>query len=109
MKAESKLNTTVTKTYEEVCSVATLPELDFDMDFLQRFPVSELMNGKISFLHQTEKFDWNGKWKIENQTALWNFNLHYFEYLHPLAKVYLDTGKKNICKKAKGYSWLDTK
>lgn len=101
VKAEIKLDTSVIKTYGEVCSVATLSELDFDTVFLQRFPVQELMNGKISFLHQAENFDWNGKWNIENQTALWNFNLHYFEYLHPLAKAYLDTNKKEYLEESK--------
>lgn len=100
-KVTIKFRTPVIRNYRELSTVATLQELDFDKDFLRRFPISELMKGKISFLHQTEMFDWDGDWKIERQTALWNFNLHYFEYLHSLTKIYLDTGRKEYLKESK--------
>ena len=101
VKAEIKLGIPVKKKYEKIFPVVTLQELDFDAEFLKRFSVSELMDGKISFLHQTEPFDWNGEWKVEGQTALWNFNLHYFEYLHPLTRAYLDTGKREYLSESK--------
>ena len=40
--------------------IRAIPELDFDRDFLARFPADELMNDKITLLHETETFHWNG-------------------------------------------------
>ena len=93
-KAEIKLKTSVASKYEEISPIGTLRELDFDEVFLHRFPIQELINHRITFLHQSEKFDWNGKWRKEGRSALWNFNLHYFEFLHSMTKAYLDTKKE---------------
>jgi uncharacterized heparinase superfamily protein len=100
-KAEIKLKTSVASSYKKIYPVATLLELDFDTVFLQRFPVNELMQGKISFLHNTESFDWNEEWNVQGQSALWNFNLHYFEFLHSLTKAYLDTQKEEYLEESK--------
>lgn len=101
VKAEIRLKQPVIKSYREILPVATLQDLDFDADFLQRFPVDELMNGKITFLHHTEIFDWNDEWNIDGQSALWNFNLHYFEYLHSLTKVFMDSGRAEYLEESK--------
>lgn len=77
-----------------------IPELDHDPVFLNRFCVEELMKDRVTFLHEAENFDWEGIWHINGRSPLWNFNLHYFEYIHPLAKRYLDTGDKQYLDKA---------
>lgn len=73
------------------CSIDTLDELDFDSDFLNRFDVSEICNDNISLLYVSENFDWMSEWRIQNKSALWNYNLQYCEYLFPLIKQYHDT------------------
>lgn len=71
--------------------IALIPELDFDPVFLTRFPVEEVMANRVAFLHESEELDWNGSWDFPARTPLWNYNLHYFEYLFPLVKAWQDT------------------
>lgn len=66
-------------------------ELDFDPVFLSRFSVNELMEGTITLLHSSKHTDWNEEWDFCDKSALWNFNLHYFEYLLPLVKAYKES------------------
>ena len=70
-----------------------IPELDYDPVFLNRFCVEELMADRVTFLHEAENVDWEGSWHIDGRSPLWNFNLHYFEYIHPLAHCYSETGE----------------
>lgn len=79
--------------YNNIENIATPIELDFDAIFLHRFDVNEFLEDKVTFLHSSRKFDWNGEWKLEKETTLWNFNLHYFEFLFPFIKAYQDTKK----------------
>lgn len=72
--------------------VATIQELDFDPLFLARFSVKDMMGGTVSFLHQMEHFHWHEKWDFPNRSALWNFNLHYCEFLLPLVYTFRETG-----------------
>lgn len=74
--------------------VPSVAELDFDPVFLSRFSAEELLAGKVTFLYEQENFCWNGPWEIPERSALWNFNLHYFEFLFPLTKAYADTGEQ---------------
>lgn len=69
-------------------AIASVQELDFDPDFLSRFSVEELLQDHVTLLHTAKRFCWNEKWRFEDESALWNFNLHYFEYLHPLVERY---------------------
>lgn len=73
--------------------------LDFDPIFLARFPVDELMKNRITILHSSKNFDWNSRWEFDDKTALWNFNLQYFEYLFPLVKNWKITGNKRYLNK----------
>lgn len=66
----------------------SVKELDYDPNFLSRFPADEFIAGKVSFLHKTEQFDWQSDWNASNRSALWNFNLHYFEFLMSLVHAY---------------------
>ena len=79
--------------------ISLLPQLDFDTAFLSRFPVEALMQDRIILLHETETFHWNTPWHFKNRSALWNYNLHYFEYLFPLVKCWLDTRERPYLKK----------
>ena len=79
---------------------APIPEVDHDPVFLSRFCVDELMQDRICFLHEAEHFKWDGVWHIDNRSHLWNFNLHYFEYIHSLAHHYLNTGDRSVLDKA---------
>ena len=77
-----------------------IPEsLDFDPVFLARFPAEELMGNRITILHSSKSFDWKTRWEFEGKSALWNFNLHYFEYLFPLVKAWKDTGDRRYLDK----------
>lgn len=71
-----------------------IPELDYDPVFLNRFCAEELLQDRICFLHEAEHFNWDGPWHIPGRSHLWNFNLHYFEYLHPLTRHYQKTGDR---------------
>lgn len=86
---------------QEPGPVAVLTQLDFDPSFLQRFPLEALMEDRIVILHEAEKFNWDAPWKFENRSALWNYNLHYFEFLFPLIKAWLDTGEHCYLNKIK--------
>ncbi len=77
-----------------------LPELDFDPVFLRRFDVNALMEDRVTFLHETEKFAWDVPWHIGRRSHLWNFNLHYFEFLHPMTKQYMETGDEKFLRKS---------
>ena len=83
--------------------------LDFDPVFLARFPVSELMENKITILHSSKNFDWRSRWEFADKSALWNFNLHYFEYLFPLVKSWKDTGDRKYLDKTVEMinGWID--
>lgn len=87
--------------YDEVHPLVTVTELDFDSDFLKRFSVEELMQDRVTFLYCSEDFSWNEKWEIEEQSALWNFNLHYFEFLFPLVKSWKETKNEIYWEKIK--------
>ncbi len=83
--------------------------LDFDPVFLARFPVEELMEDRISILHSSKPMDWESTWEFQDKSALWNFNLHYFEYLFPLVKAWKDTGEKRYLEKTVEMigGWID--
>lgn len=87
----------------------TVEELDFDPVFLARFPVEKIMEDKVTLLHESEDFHWNEPWNFPNRTPLWNYNLHYFEYLFPLIKVYKDTGDRQYFEKIKEViqAWIE--
>lgn len=76
---------------DRVAAPAAVAELDFDPAFLSRFPVEDIMGGTLTFLHETEPFHWHEKWDFPDRSALWNFNLHYCEFLLPLVHAFRET------------------
>ena len=89
----------VGENYAETLHSLAIPELDFDPVFIARFPAEELMSDKITILHGSKDFDWKSRWNFDDMSALWNFNLHYFEYLFPLVKAWKDSGDNNYLEK----------
>ena len=89
----------VSENYAETLYSLAIPELDFDPVFIARFPAEELMSDKITILHGSKDFDWKSHWNFEDMSALWNFNLHYFEYLFSLVKAWKDSGEKKYLEK----------
>lgn len=92
---------------KQVANVASIEELDFDSAFLARFNVNELMEDRVAFLHKSRLCNWE-KWEYNEESALWNFNLHYFEFLFPLVDAYRHTGKLDYLNKTKHCirSWI---
>lgn len=95
--------------YTNIQKVESPVRLDFDPVFLARFPVEDLMEDRISILHSGKDMNWKVSWNFEDKSALWNFNLHYFEYLFPLVKAWKDTGEKKYLEKTTEMieGWID--
>lgn len=75
-----------------------LPALDLDPAYLARFDVDGLLEGQLTLLHETHPLDFSLDTKVAGVSPLWQFNLHYLEYLIPLVQRYKDTGEAR---------WLD--
>lgn len=90
-------------------SIAVLPQLDFDPHFLERFDVEAILGDRIELLHHSEKVDWIESWHRGLSTPLWQFNLHYCEYLLPLAHAFLERGDERFVAKGKQIieAWID--
>ena len=93
------LGVSVNDNINDIQKVNSPENLDFDPVFIARFPAEELMEDKITILHSRKDFDWKSQWEFEDKSALWNFNLHYFEYLLALIKAWKDTGDKKYLDK----------
>ena len=94
----------------DITNIPALPELDFDPVFLSRFDAATILANRIDLLHHAEAVDWKTSWNEPLSTPLWRFNLHYCEYLLPLAKAYLDTGNACYLEKGKAIiaSWIES-
>ncbi|MDR1184080.1 MAG: heparinase II/III family protein [Coriobacteriales bacterium] len=93
----------------DISRIPVLPELDFDPVFLGRFDCDAILADELTLLHHTEKIDWQSSWSAELSTPLWRYNLHYHEYLLPLADKYLRTLDRRYLEKAKQVisSWIN--
>ena len=106
LKLDCSIGCKVTGNVSKTNSIATVRELDFDSVFLERFPADEFFYDKVTFLHSSKIFHWNEKWHFDDKSALWNFNLHYFEFLFSLVNAYRNTGeKKYLDKSAETIRW----
>ena len=103
------LGVAVNENKTNIQKVESPESLDFDPVFIARFPVAELMEDTITILHSRKKMDWKSTWEFADKSALWNFNLHYFEYLFPLVKAWKDTGEKQYLNKTVEMieGWID--
>ena len=67
-----------------------MPRLDEHSDYQRRFCLEEILEGKVTLLH--ENGTPGGKnWANPDKSHLWNFNLHYLEFLIPVAAAFRDT------------------
>jgi len=77
------------------------PDLDKKTNFIYHEPWNkreELISGDFTFLNKTKSLGFPPRWNIDNSDLLWQFNLHYFNYLHLLNKE----EQLEIC-----YDWID--
>ena len=84
-------------------------QLDYDPEFLGRFDPDALLSDTVTFLHSSAAFFWNTDWNVPAQDPLWNFNLHYFEYLMPLLARYREKERRIYLEKAMQCisAWMD--
>ena len=99
-KLNCDIGCVVTSDVSKAEPVETVSELNFDPIFLKRFSADELLNDRVTFLHTSKEFHWNAKWHFDDKSALWNFNLHYFEFLFSLVNSYRNTGEKKYLDKS---------
>lgn len=66
-----------------------LLKLDLESKFLNRFAVEDVVDSNIfCFLNESRYVDLNSSWEKQEISQLWRYNLHYFEYIYPLANNY---------------------
>lgn len=63
--------------------------LDCDDEYIKRFNTTVIMKGDVELLNERHRLDLEN-WQVENATPLWNYNLHYLEFLIPLAVKYCE-------------------
>ncbi|MGO1590658.1 MAG: heparinase II/III domain-containing protein [Ancrocorticia sp.] len=63
--------------------------MDLDRQYLQRFDIEALRNGRAEFVGEIHDLD--GTWTCPEATPLWNFNLHYSEYMIALAAAHMES------------------
>lgn len=73
-----------------------IDKLDNNPIVLERFLPEQLLNNKITLLNETRVFD---KWDYEDASHLWNYNLHYLEYLVPLFSLWKSTNDEKYKEK----------
>lgn len=100
MKMNCSVGCVVSSDAGQAEPITTVPELDFDPVFVERFSTDEILTDKITILHTSKEFHWNQKWHFDDKSALWNFNLHYFEYLFPLIDAYRKTDDRKYLDKS---------
>lgn len=66
-----------------------ITEIDCESGYLQRFDVQRLLEGYVTLLHEEHQV--SNIWNITEASHLWNYNLHYLEFLIPLAARYRET------------------
>lgn len=84
-----------------------IPELDGDKEYLARFDKEALLRNRSLLLHEMHLMD--GSWQVKEASHLWNYNLHYLEFLIPLAAEYHVTENEEYKKKYVEMlaSWLE--
>ena len=60
------------------------PHTEFLAPGSQNNEVGDLLGGNFCFLGRTEAVGWPPQWRIGKSGRLWEYNLHYFEYLWAL-------------------------
>ncbi|NLK07465.1 MAG: hypothetical protein GX316_02055, partial [Firmicutes bacterium] len=86
-----------------------VPELDLKAEYLKRFDVEELLHSKVRLLSKGLRLK-PGQWHYPELLPFESFNLHYMEYLIPLAVAYHNTGEAKYYRKFKQIvvDWMQT-
>ena len=69
-----------------------MPGLDMHPEYWRRFCLEELLEGRVCLLHEDGE-PGGENWANPDKSHLWNFNLHYLEFLIPLAAAYRESGE----------------
>lgn len=80
--------------FDEYC--LWINSLDNNSVLMERFIPSKLLENEVTLLCESRVFD---KWFFEDESHLWNFNLHYLEYLIPMMSSWKNTGDNRYRKK----------
>ncbi len=82
--------------------------LDADPEYLARFCAEEILEGKVTLLHESGRAS-GIDWANPERSHLWNFNLHYLEFLIPLAAEYRRTGDQRYyaCFRDNCLRWME--
>lgn len=85
-----------------------IPALDLVKNYLARFQVSGLLKNEVEILHERHIVDFT-KWEVADASHLWNYNLHYLEFLIPLAAACRENNADRYFWKWCEYveSWID--
>lgn len=98
-----------TKKKAPACKILPLwmPELDKAGLYLKRFDTEEILEGRVRLLYE-EGVPGGKNWQVQNRSHLWNFNLHYMEFLLPLVAAYREENdiRYYVCFKEYCYKWI---
>ena len=70
--------------------------LDNDPTFMERFKPKEILNNRLTLINETREL---GRWVYNDASHLWNFNVHYLEYLIPLVSAWKESGEDRYLEK----------
>lgn len=66
--------------------------LEMNPQFIKRFNPDGLLKNELTLLNETRFFD---AWNYGDASHLWNFNVHYLEYLIPLKAKFIETNNES--------------
>ncbi|MBS6396208.1 MAG: heparinase II/III family protein [Clostridiales bacterium] len=84
-----------------------MPRLDSHPDYLERFCLEEILEGKVTLLYE-QGIPGGRNWADPEKSHLWNFNLHYLEFLIPLAAAWQEEREQRYYECFRNYcrSWI---
>lgn len=85
-----------------------MPDLDESLEYRKRFCVEEILEGQVTLLYESGR-PAGKNWADSGKSHLWNFNLHYLEFLIPLAAEYRDSGNESCYGRFRDYCrrWIE--
>ncbi len=83
-----------------------IPQLDEADEYLAGFQTDALFHGEVNLLYEKHAL----AWEVPEASHLWNYNLHYLEYLIPLAVKYKKSRDMRYLEKWREimHAWLDS-
>lgn len=71
--------------------------LDDNFSYVKRFKADGILKDQLTLLNETRSL---GKWRYDDAAHLWQFNLHYLEYLIPMISAWNENGDDRYIEKA---------